>query len=113
MIPLQIVSVIFGLLMLYIVRIHTQKKHLDFIESLVWTGLWIIFIYLAIFPQTFKGVVETLHISRVFDLLVIIALMIVVFMTFQNRMQNRKLEKKIEEIVRKRTLYPQDETSKN
>lgn len=107
MLLLQIVSVVFGLFMLYVVRIHRRKQHLDSFETGIWIALWSIFIFLAIFPQTVNGIVQTLNIARVFDLLVIIALMIVVFLTFQNRIETKKLEKKVERIVRKRAI---DET---
>lgn len=112
MIPLQFISVIFGLFMLYIVRIHRRKRNLTSFETGVWIGIWGGFIYLAIFPQTFKGLIETLHIARVFDLLVIIALMIIVFFTFQNRVNYKKLDKKLEEIVRKRTLNQKNNKTK-
>lgn len=104
MIPIQILCVIFGIVMMYVVRIHYGKKRLDNIEYVSWILIWFSFIFAAIFPQTFRGVTEKLHIARVFDLLVIIGLMIVITMTLQNRMNSKDLEKKLEEIIRKRAI---------
>lgn len=104
MIPIQILCVVFGFLMMYVIRIHYGKKHLEQLEYIGWMLIWVGFIFAAIFPQTFRGVTETLHIARVFDLLVIIGLMIVIAMTFQNRMNTKNIEKKLEEVIRKRAI---------
>jgi hypothetical protein len=104
MILLQIVCVIFGLLMMYVVRIHRVKEHLQLLEFQIWLAIWFGFIFLTIFPQTFSGLAQTLKIARVFDLLVIIAFMVLTYLTFTNRIMYKKLEKKLEQIIRKKTL---------
>lgn len=104
MIPLQVVSVVFGLFMMYVVRIHRRKNHLESIEYGAWMALWLLFIVIAIFPESFNGVVQTLHIARVFDLLVVIALMIIVFLTFTNRIEQKKLQQKLEHMVRQKAI---------
>ncbi len=101
---IQILSVIFGLFMLYTMRVHTQKKYYSKSEAYFWTALWICFIYIALFPQTFSGVIQRLQIARVFDLLVIIAFMIVTFLAFQNRVEVRDLSGKLEKVVREKAL---------
>lgn len=104
MMLLQAVSVIFGLFMLYVVRIHRRKEHISAFEYGIWMGLWLIFIFLAIFPETVQGLTQRLSIARVFDLLVVVALMILVYLTFQNRISFKRLEKKLENIVRKNAI---------
>lgn len=104
MLLLQAISVVFGLFMLYVVRIHRRKQHLESFEYGIWIALWCMFIFLAVFPQTVNGIVETLNIARVFDLLVVIALMIIVFLTYMNRIEHKSLEKKVELIIRKRAI---------
>ncbi len=101
---LQVVSVLFGLFMMYVVRIHHKKGHVESFEYGIWMALWGVFIVLAIFPQSVNGIVQTVHIARVFDLLVVVALMIVVFLTFMNRIEQKKLEKKMEQLVRKNAI---------
>lgn len=104
MIFLQTVCLLFGLLMMYVVRIHRLKQHLPTFEARAWLVVWVVFIFLAIFPQTVGGLAQTLNISRVFDLLVIIAFMVLTYLTFTNRITYRKLEKKFEDIIRKKAL---------
>lgn len=104
MMLLQGISVIFGLFMVYVVRIHHRKDHISSFEYGIWLAIWLLFIFLAIFPETVQGLSQSLSIARVFDLLVIVALMIVVYLTFQNRISYKKIEKKLEQIVRKNAL---------
>lgn len=101
---LQVLCVLFGISMGYVVSIHHRKKHLEKFEYGFWLAIWSGFIFLTIFPQTVQGIAQTLHIIRVFDLLVIIAFMILVSLSFLNRIAARKLEKKLEEIVRKKAI---------
>lgn len=110
---IQILSVIFGIFMLYVVRIHRKKEVLDRNEVFFWNTLWLGFIYVAFFPQTFRGLIQRLQIARVFDLLVIVAFMIITFITFQNRITIKNLSRKLEEIIRKKALYEKSKISKN
>lgn len=104
MIPLQLVSVLFGLFMIYFVRLHYRKNHIEKFEYSVWVLLWIVFTFLAIFPQTFQGLVQELRISRVFDLLNIIALMILAFLVFHGAIKSREFEHKLEDLIRRKAL---------
>ncbi len=110
MILLQAISIIFGFFMLYVVRIHWSKAHLKPFESGMWIAVWVGFIFLATFPQTVGGIAQSLHIMRIFDLLVITSLMLITYVTFLNRISYKKLEKKLEQIIRKNAI---DETSKS
>ena len=100
MIPLQFFSVLFGLFMLYMLRVHYKKGHFERIEFQLWLLVWIGFIVLAVFPQILQPITKQLHISRVFDSLVLIALMILTLINYFNRVSIRKLEKKLERTVR-------------
>lgn len=113
MILLQAISVFFGLFMLYIVRMHRRKQHIAAFEAGVWIGIWVTFIFFAIFPQTVTGVTQRLNISRVFDLFVIIAFMILSYVTFMNRIAFRSLELKLEHIIRKNSINEAVSNSKN
>jgi len=104
MILLQIFSLLFGLFMIYVARIHLSKQHIQGFEFSGWASLWSLFIFLVVFPETVSGLAQTLRISRVFDLLTILALMVLTYLTFENRIFYKKLEKKLEKIIRKNAL---------
>jgi hypothetical protein len=104
MIALQVMSVIFGLFMMYVARIHWVKQHIGVHEFSLWLSIWFVFIFIAIFPQTVGDIAQTLHVGSVFNLLVILALMLLVYLTFNNRIAYQKLEKKLEKVIRKNAI---------
>ena len=93
----QVVAVLFALFMIYVIRLKSKKYHLKKLEIALWYLVWIGFIILAIFPDLLLGVVHTLNFSRVFDLLVVIAFMVIsgllVFLYFDIKDLRLKLEK--------------------
>ncbi len=96
----QLGSAVFALYMLYLVQIHQRKLSLSQLEMLMWRSLWIIFIFLSLFPQSLKGIVEVLHFARVFDLLLVIALMILTILVVKSYFLQREYSKKLEDLVR-------------
>ncbi len=104
MVILQLIAVIFGLAMLYIVRIHKKKNDIESFEYGIWVALWTCFLVLTIFPQSVQGVAQTLRIARVFDLLVVVAFMILTSLTISNRIERKRIDKKIEKVIREKAL---------
>jgi hypothetical protein len=100
----QIVAAFFGLLMMYIVSIHAKRRTFSSLESMLWLSLWGLFVMLAIFPGLLQGIADTLHFSRVFDLLVVGAFMVLVYLTFSNYIAHKKLRTKLEDFVRKAAI---------
>ena len=100
----QIGATLFALFMIYWVRSNQKRANLSMTESLVWYSVWFIFIILALFPNLLSGIVSVLHFARVFDLLVVLAFMILVILNFYIYLKNKKLEKNLETLVRKITL---------
>lgn len=104
MIVLQIAAILFGIFMIYVVRIHRLKRNLEPFEAGAWYALWAVFILLALIPETITGMIQNLHILSSFEFLVILALMIIVYITLRNYIAYRKLERKLEDLIRKRAL---------
>lgn len=100
----QLLSVLFGLFMLYVVRIHYRKKTLTVTESSFWSSIWIFFVIISIFPTLVQGISNSLSFARIFDLAVVIAFMVLTLITFFNYIQNKSLEIKIEKYVRENAL---------
>lgn len=104
MLLFQAFAVFFAIFMIYVIRIHYQKKHFDHFEFGMWLAIWVGFIFLSLFPQTIRGVAETFRIGRVFDAIVILAFMVLTTVTILNRFAIKRLEKKLEEKVRAAAL---------
>lgn len=100
----QIGAVLFALFMIYWVRSNQKRAHLSTTEGSLWYSVWFIFVVLALFPNLLLGIVSALNFARAFDLLVVGAFMILVMLNFYIYLKNKKLEKKLETLVRKIAL---------
>ena len=104
MIGIQILSVTFILVMLYVVRIHYKKNELPKIEALVWSiGLIVLGVIVSI-KQSADFVRQLFSVTRLLDVLVIIALMGTFILLIENRIQINKLRAKLDRIVRDRAM---------
>ena len=104
MIPLQIISLIFGLYMLYWSFLAYKKRLFYFNELLFWVGIWTIFMLVTLFPDTVKFLLQTFRIIRVMDLFMIIAFMVLWFVTYKNYIDNRTLRRKLNDLVRQTAI---------
>lgn len=101
---IQIVSVLFAVFMLYVAFLHWKRKELTTSEYSFWLLLWCGFIGVALFPNLLQKLTQILFIARIMDLLMVIAFMILAYIGFSNYISNKKMEKKIEDLVRKDAL---------
>lgn len=104
MIALQILLILFAFFMVYVVRIHFQKKNIGSAEYYFWLLIWLAFMLLVIRPSTISGIAQTLRVSRVFDLLLLVALMFLTLLTFFNRIQLHQMQRKLERFVREKAI---------
>ena len=107
MMGIQILSVTFILVMLYVVRIHSKKGELPRVEALAWTiGLIILGVIVSI-KQSADFVRNLFAVTRLLDVLVIIALMGTFILLIENRIQINKLRQKLDRLVREKAMDPQ------
>jgi len=104
MIPLQIISLLFGLYMLYWSFLSYKKRLYYFNELVFWVIVWTAFILISLFPDTVKIILQTFEIIRVMDLLMILAFMVLSVITFKNYTENRVLKKKLSDLVRSEAI---------
>lgn len=100
----QIIAVCFALFMVYVARVKSRKYRLSALETWGWYGIWALFALLAIFPNALLGVVHTLKFGRVFDLLVVGAMMVLSTLVFFLYFTVKGLQKKLEKFVRNEAL---------
>ena len=86
--------------MMYIIRIHKRKSGLKKIEVGFWYSIWGLFIIIALFPDLLLGLTGILNFARVFDLLIVVAFMILSLMSFSTYLSQRETNKKIEKLIR-------------
>ena len=97
-------GVLFALIMLYITFLHQKRKEFSTSELLFWTLLWVLFIYVTVFPRSLNFLIETLNFIRVFDFLVVVGFIFVTSLGIFNYFNSKNNKKDIEEIIRKIAL---------
>lgn len=100
----QIIAVLFAIFMLYVAFLHWKRKDINGGEIFFWGVLWLGFIIITLFPDILQSITQKLFFTRVMDLLMVVAFMILAFIGFQNHVSNRRMERKIEELVRKEAI---------
>jgi len=101
---IQILSITFIIIMLYVVRIHYKKNELPKIEALVWSiGLVALGVIVGV-KQSADFVRNLFSVTRLLDVLVIIALMGTFILLIENRIQITKLRTKLDKLVRDRAM---------
>lgn len=101
---LQIFAVIFLLILIYFSFMFYKRKEYSIKDFIFWLLVWIIAIFLVSFPETVYGVMESLQIQRTVDFFVIAGFMFLTVVIFFLYTKIRKLEYKIEIVVRKIAL---------
>ena len=96
----QIIALLFALFMLYVVTLHRQRLRMSAGESMFWWSLWLFFIVITLFPELLLGIAGFLHFSRVFDLLIVGAFMILTVIVVLTYFIQRENQKKLEDLVR-------------
>ena len=100
----QIIAVLFAIFMIYVAFLHWKRKDINGGEIFFWIFLWLGFIVVTLFPDILQNLTKKLFFTRVMDFLMVIAFMILAFLGFQNHISNRRMERKIEELIRKEAI---------
>ena len=100
----QIVALLFALFMIYVVSIHIKKQTLSVMETSFWCTTWIMFAIVALFPDLLLGIMGALRFARVFDLLLVIALMVLTVVIFMSYFAQKDMKRKLEDFVREQAI---------
>jgi hypothetical protein len=73
-------------------------------ETSFWVSTWCLFIFICLFPNTLLGLVHILKFGRVFDLLVVMALMILSIVVFMSYFAQKEGNAKLEKFVRQQAI---------
>lgn len=104
MIGIQILSIVFIFIMLYVVRIHYKKNEIPRVEAIFWTLVLAVIGTLVIVEQSANFIRSLFSVTRLTDVIVIFALMGVFIVMIENRIQINKLRQKLELLTRKQAM---------
>lgn len=101
---LQITGVLFALMMIYFAILHYKKNNLNGVEIVSWISIWILVILIMLFPEIVRIYASSFAISRLLDLLIGGAFIILFIMVSSAYVKVNKIEKKMDDLVRKIAL---------
>lgn len=101
---LQLVALIFALIMIYFAYLHYRKGDINGFEILFWLIAWIGAIFITLFPDIFRTFTNTIAISRPLDLAILGGFILVIPLIYSSYIRSKRLEKKVDEFIRKETL---------
>ncbi|EKD89932.1 MAG: hypothetical protein ACD_32C00112G0006 [uncultured bacterium] len=103
-IGLQLVAIVFALIMIYFAYLHYSRGELNGVEVLSWLIIWLSAIIIVVFPDLLRTFAQTFAISRLFDLMIVGGFIVVIPMIYISYVRTKRLEKKLEDYIRKETL---------
>lgn len=101
---LQIIAILFSFLMIYLALLNYKRRELNGIEIVSWVCIWSVVIFITIFPELIRTFAQTFAVSRVFDLMVVGAFILVIFMVSVAYVRTKRVESKLENLIRKDSL---------
>lgn len=101
---IQALGIIFGLVMIYTTFFHYKRNEFSVSQFLFWGFIWISLLFVVIFPKMATNIVQYFGFVRTLDLLVVLAIIIIIFLTFYNYVTVNKLKKNLEKNVREESL---------
>lgn len=104
MLPLQLVSVLFALGMVYWTWTSYRRRTIRAIELGLWVVVWLGFCLAVLLPQSVAVFVQRLHVNRVMDLFMIVGFMLVWVVLFLNHLELRRMQKRLQDLVRELAL---------
>ena len=109
---LQIIAIIFALLMIYFAVLNKKRGEIDKTEVISWVIIWTITIFVVIFPDLLRTFANNFLITRLFDLMVVGGFVLVITMVARTYLGVKKVEKKMEDYIRRETLKDVKKISK-
>lgn len=101
---LQFLGIAFALAMIYFALLNYRRGELNATEIFLWIVIWVAAIVVVVFPDLLRAFSGTFLFARLFDLLVVGALLIIVVMVSRAYIATKRMERKLEKYVRKEAL---------
>ena len=101
---IQIASLIFIFIMLYVVRIHYKKRELPRVEAIFWSLILLVLGTLVVIEESANFIRSLFQVSRLLDVVMIVAFMGTFIFLIENRIQITKLRTKLETLTRERAM---------
>ena len=101
---LSLLSIIFSLVMIYITQINYKNKILGKLNYLVWIGIWVMIILVSIRPEIVDVYFEENYKIDIFYILSVISILFLLILNYFLFLKLNILEKKINTLIRSKSL---------
>ena len=109
MLPLQLLSTLIALAMIYWTDLSYRRHTIVLVELIFWLACWGGFALVVIFPSTTTVFLEKLNVNRTMDLMLIVGFMLIWIILFANHLETRNLRRQLQDLVRQIALSEGDE----
>jgi hypothetical protein len=110
----QLVLLGFAFFMVYVLFIHWSKRNISNLTFGSWIIIWAIFFVFVLFPKILEPLIKDLFIIRVMDLGMIVAFMVLTYISIENNIKIKKNEKQLEMLIRQLAIKKyEDKKTKN
>lgn len=96
----QLLLLGFALFMVYVLYLHWKKKNVTNLMFAAWIFIWGVFVIFTLFPTILTPLIKDLFIVRVMDFAMIVAFMVLTYLTIENNIKIKKYENTLEKLVR-------------
>jgi len=107
-VAIQLLGLALGLAAIHLTYIYYRRAQFTKRELVFWLLLWLGFIFIALFPKSVSPLTGYLGLTRIMDLIMIAAFVILFALVFHNYIINRQQQKKLEKLVRELALRDLD-----
>jgi len=104
MVGIQLIAIVVALAAVHLTHLYYKRLHFSKKELLFWGFLWLVFMFVAIFPRSVSPLTGYLGLARPMDLIMIIAFIVLFSLAFYNYVMARKHESALEHLVREIAL---------
>jgi hypothetical protein len=100
MIGIQILAILFVVWMTYFSYLHYRRREFTLFEFIFWQLMWVGLTVVVVLPKSVDFILKSFSISRTFDLVVIVGIVLLFGITFRNYVLLKRTERKVEEMTR-------------
>ncbi len=107
LVSVQILGILFSLVMIYFTFLFYKRNNYSNQSLVIWIVVWLGFLVLVTFPKTIYGLMEIMQIKNTADFFVIIGFLFFAVMIFYLFTTTKRMEQKVEVIVRELAIKEQ------
>ena len=91
-------------MMIFLALLNKKRNEIDTSEFISWVVIWSLTIFVVIFPELLRSFAQRFFITRLFDLMVVSGFVLVIAMVTRAYLGVKRMEKKLENLIRKEAL---------